>query len=432
MGPIFEEDLPRIDPADPRAVFLGCLMHHPHLARVSVAAPEWLGDDAFARLFVALRDGRGSMRLPDIVACSELDPVWLSHLFEVGRLSSERDVHHAASMVLDHHRRQGIRDACRQMQSAEWNARFCTDEIASKGLDLLKAVQCSGAPVAMALRDAVDAAMSPQAAENVVPVPYRNVAQHLGGGGLAMGHMHVVMGETSFGKSIVIKDVGLYAAEQGYPVVYATIEDDPADTVGRMIAGKARIRLAELRRMRQQCALDGADEIDRVIAGIKQLPISFVDRQSAHIDRLGPAIRRAAYTSGARLILVDYIQRIRGRARQGIYERMNEAVHLMLDLASDTGAAVLVASQRNRSEGNRSAKGAGEIIEEASTAMIVERTETPDGGLLDFAQIRISKQKNGPRAVATLNAPRGLTTFEDATEGDRMRIEREMEAARVA
>lgn len=219
-------------------------------------------------------------------------------------------------------------------------------------------------------------------------------------GGLSLGHVHVVAGNTNAGKSHYCLAVADRTLLGGDLVDYWTLEDSPEDTHARLVARRAGVPVMP-RGSDVPLALQTMTRLGELGDRLVYL------RQTQRTLRAWAASAIAgARARGSRMVVVDYIQRLRG-GRGSIYERMVEASHAVGDIARETGAAVLVASQRNAAEDhNRSLKGAGEIAEDAYTVTIIDDCRVMDGrgetSTYPVVEVSLTKNKTGRRVYGVL------------------------------
>jgi replicative DNA helicase len=224
-------------------------------------------------------------------------------------------------------------------------------------------------------------------------------------GGMRRGHVHVVAGSTNVGKSHYCLAVADHAATAGHRVDYWTLEDGPDELYTRLLSRRCALPLARVMygpldvpsasaASVAACALGGLG--DRMLFGRQRQP---------HLGMFMAHVTATAARRDTRLIVVDYLQRLRG-GRGSIYERTVEAMRAITDLAQRTGAAVLVASQRNAvsDDPNRSLKGAGDIAEDAYTVVVLEDRRLPRGEdeTWPVVEARVTKNKSGVHGSSSL------------------------------
>lgn len=257
------------------------------------------------------------------------------------------------------------------------------------------------------------------------------------GGGFRLSQTHVLGAATSVGKSSCAIGVCLASARAGHVVDLYGLEDEAEATFARFVAQDSPSidgRSLHTFNAPQQPFVAATQ---RLVA----LDISTVDRMPPTVDELAWQMRHRAAERGSTLIVLDYIQKAARKAKgEGIYDRATAVSAAMFDVARDTGAAVLILSQRNRVEGddNRSLKGAGEIAEDAYSVLLLKRhavyddecrTDPETGGRLPIpvVEAHLTKSKNGPtgRVLLEFDGEHGL--FRQAHKG---LIARYVEASR--
>jgi len=228
-----------------------------------------------------------------------------------------------------------------------------------------------------------------------VPSGLEQVDSRLTGGGVPVGHYHVVVASSSHGKSALVARWGVNAASRGYPVDIYSLEDSAKALVGRMIAFEGSIPNSQAQRRlftKQMLPL----AYDTISSRLNALPIRIIDQRPKSLEQFCLLIRRNAARSGTKLIVVDYAQLVPAEGR-GIYERMVNVAAAMQRVSRDTNAAVVLCSQRSEI----GAKGAGELTEYANTVMQLHREDRYDAPRMAGAkpipvvELHITKQKQG-------------------------------------
>lgn len=407
---------PEVSGTDPRAQLMSGLLHMPELARSVPVPPEHLVQPAYVKLFTTLREPSEETSLQAIAENTGLWLPWLAELQALSFSASRREIESAARKVSENYHRLAVTDAATKV-SGEWS-RLSLSEVCQR-LEMVcrEARLATPASYRMAGDIAEEYLNSASHTAMTIATGFEDLDRILTGGGFPVGLPHCILASTNTGKTAFIGQIALRTAQLGIPVVFATLEDRPRDIFARMLAVDAQISNTGA----QTCNFGGASiRVRQHIEQLRKLPIAFIDKREAHIDRFVPAVLRAQHDIQARAIFVDYAQRVRGRGGQSIYDRMVETVGRIVDLSAETGAAVIYTSQRNDKDGNRSAKGAGELTEEAATAIILERKNKYCGGPpkhgaepLPVIECTVSKQKNGPRAALLLKWLPAMCMFAD-------------------
>ena len=161
-----------------------------------------------------------------------------------------------------------------------------------------------------------------------------------------------------------------------------------------------------------------------------QAPIYIDDTPALSPLELRARTRRLKAESGVGLVMVDYLQLMRGSKRTDSREQeISEISRALKGLAKEMDIPVVALSQLNRKLEERTDKRpllsdlreSGAIEQDADVIMFIYRDEVyhkqPDNPHKGSAEIIIGKQRNGPIGTATLAYLGSYTAFEDLEPG---------------
>lgn len=230
-------------------------------------------------------------------------------------------------------------------------------------------------------------------------------------------------GRPGMGKTAVALSYALGAAQQGFGVLFVSLEMSSRELAARMAAdlcfdGKEgipynAIRDGDMNQWRMNRLQDARSYMGK-------LPFSVIDAGSLTIGRLNMLVRRHARRMAAAgfsldLVVVDYLQLLhpdnRGRSN---YEAVSEVSRGLKALAKDQGVAVFALAQLSRSVENREDKrpqlsdlrDSGQIEQDADAVLFLLRPEyylrqqdNPDEAQLEAVKDKIefivAKRRNG-------------------------------------
>jgi replicative DNA helicase len=187
--------------------------------------------------------------------------------------------------------------------------------------------------------------------EKPIPLPWDTLAEPLGGG-LWPG-LHVLVGNTSSGKTQLLLQAALHAARAGTPVLYVALEAGDVEMVARVLglaAGRfwSTFYLGKDRPVLDQALHDHRSELEGLPFHVLLGPPHGWDYNDLHETA---AKVRQAYPARDRplLVVLDYLQIIGdGDRREDLRERIGKAAYACRGVARDHDAAVLVASSTSR------------------------------------------------------------------------------------
>ena len=215
-------------------------------------------------------------------------------------------------------------------------------------------------------------------------------------------------GKTSFGMQVAAT-----AAGRGVPVLVFSLEMTCVEIVRRVLG--TRFGAWTLRTLRD--TNEGTwNAIVKHAADVATLPLFVDDTSSLTAAELAARGRAAVRERGIKLIVVDYLQLLRGPERE-IRERVGNAANILRQLAKDTQVPVLALSQLRR-PGNLNdkptmldLKESGDIEAHAHTVLLLYqplRDARPSGE----DEIIIGKQRNGPLGTVPVVFETRTLTFQ--------------------
>lgn len=247
--------------------------------------------------------------------------------------------------------------------------------------------------------------------------------------GLQPSDLIIVAARPSMGKTAFALNMAMRAAVQdNVPVAIYSLEMSMDQLMMRMLCAWGKVDLGHLRRG----YLD-SEEWSRLYHAadvLGQAPIYIDDTPALSPLELRARTRRLKAESGVGLVMVDYLQLMRGSKRTDSREQeISEISRSLKGLAKEMDIPVVALSQLNRKLEERTDKRpllsdlreSGAIEQDADVIMFIYRDEVyhkqPDNPHKGSAEIIIGKQRNGPIGTATLAYLGSYTAFEDLEPG---------------
>ena len=189
-----------------------------------------------------------------------------------------------------------------------------------------------------------------------VPTGLSKLDKHLGG--LGAGHLIVVGGCTSMGKTALAKTIGFNAAHAGRRTLFWTLEMTDEEIAGGMLAGSTGISTDRQRRGKISAAeLAQLRQARDVLA---EIPLQIEEPYIRTVGALRSRARGIKRKNGLDLIIVDYIQQLSGAGRSRGYEnRTQELTGITRDLkalAKDLSVPIVALAQLSREVDKRDDK----------------------------------------------------------------------------
>ncbi len=250
--------------------------------------------------------------------------------------------------------------------------------------------------------------------------------------GLQDSDLIIVAGRPAMGKTSFALNIAENAAvDSAAPVAVFSLEMSKEQLVQRMLASRARIDLSKLRNGHLKDEDWG--KLTTAVGTLYEAPIYIDDTPAQTVLEMRAKARRWKDELGIRLVVVDYLQLMRGRKgfNDSREQEISDISRSLKALAKELHIPVIALSQLSRRaeqrEGNipqlSDLRESGAIEQDADMVMFVYRegvykkcecpAELCTCGLRKGAEIIIAKQRNGPTGSAKLTFMNEYTRFED-------------------
>jgi replicative DNA helicase len=246
----------------------------------------------------------------------------------------------------------------------------------------------------------------------------------------------VIAGRPSMGKTALSLNIAEYAAiEAKCPVAVFSLEMSKEQLTQRMLASRARVDLGRLRKGFLKD--EDWNSLTTAVGNLYEAPIFIDDTPAQTVLEVRAKARRLKAEKGLKLIIVDYLQLMRGRSnRDNREQEISEISRSLKALAKELNVPVVALSQLSRRteqrERNRpqlsDLRESGAIEQDADVVMFVYREavykpcdcpkELCTCGVRRGAEIMVAKQRNGPTDDVKLTFLNQYTRFEDQTQVD--------------
>ncbi len=258
--------------------------------------------------------------------------------------------------------------------------------------------------------------------------------------GFQKGDLIIVAGRPSMGKTAFALNLGQNAAihaDQKTPVAIFSLEMSKEQLVTRLLCSESKI---DASRLRTGHLVDS--DWSRLMTGAGKLhdaPIYIDDTPSIPVLEMRAKCRRLKAEKGLGMVIVDYLQLMRGGANsESRQQEISEISRSLKALAKELDIPVIALSQLNRGLENRTDKRpmmsdlreSGAIEQDADVIMFVYRDavycdacKRRDGSCTTEghdrqAEIIIGKQRNGPIGTVNLVFNGEYTKFENRSRRD--------------
>jgi len=286
-------------------------------------------------------------------------------------------------------------------------------------------------------------------------------------GGLHPSDLVIVAGRPSMGKTALATNIGFHAArnfrpkdeggaEDGAVVGFFSLEMSAEQLATRILAEESGVPSHEIRQ--GKVSNEGFDKFVQASQRLASVPFFIDDTPALTISGLRTRARRLKRQRGLGLVIVDYLQLIRGHESGGFENRVQEISEItrgLKALAKELEVPVLALSQLSRAVEQREDKRpmlsdlreSGSIEQDSDVVMFVFREEYylsrsepvqhNDESVEKFgdrhdrwkercekaygtAEIMVAKQRHGPIGKVTLRFDGNTTKFDNYISGDQL------------
>lgn len=237
----------------------------------------------------------------------------------------------------------------------------------------------------------------------------------------------VIAGRPSMGKTALVLNMTQHASiETKIPTAYFSLEMSKEQLVMRMLTSIAKVDASRLRIGK----LNETDwpKLTKAAGQLSEAPIFIDDSPSLSVLEIRAKCRRLKVEHQVGLVVIDYLQLMRGHARSESREKeISEISRGLKGLAKELTIPVIAISQLNRAVENRNDKRpimadlreSGAIEQDADIIAFIYRDEVynRDSDWKGTAEVLISKQRSGPTGMARLAFLQQFTKFENLARG---------------
>ena len=277
-----------------------------------------------------------------------------------------------------------------------------------------------------------------------VPTGLRDLDDRLGG--LHQSDLIIIAGRPSMGKTSLATNIAFNAAQKiqessaKSSVAFFSLEMSSEQLSTRIISEQARIGSNDIRRGR--ISDEQFDQFLETSKNISELPLFIDETPAISIAAMSNRARRIKRLHGLDLIVVDYIQLMRGsfNNKDGRVQEISQITQGLKAIAKELGIPVLALSQLSRQVEQRDdhkpqlsdLRESGSIEQDADVVMFVYREgyylqrkepreatvehaewQAKMNEVAHLAEIIIGKQRHGPIGKVTLEFEERFTKFKD-------------------
>ena len=194
-------------------------------------------------------------------------------------------------------------------------------------------------------------------------------------GGLERGELMIVAGRNSNGKTSLALCIALNASMSGEAVGIFSLEMTNLQLTTRLTSLLTGINGDAIKRGQLN-----TEQWDKFIAVDDSAPIYFDKRRSTDSDALISNIKGMVAQQGVSVVVIDYLQLLRGKERERI-QQIGGIAHRLEALSKQLGITIILLSQLRRNQPNdpvpklEELKESGDIADAADSVYLVYRPE---------------------------------------------------------
>jgi replicative DNA helicase len=277
-----------------------------------------------------------------------------------------------------------------------------------------------------------------------VPTGLRDLDDRLGG--LHQSDLVIIAGRPSMGKTALATNIAFNAAQKiqksgkKSSIAFFSLEMSSEQLSTRILAEQSRIKSNDIRR--GKISEEQFDKFIETSKNISELPLYIDETPAISIAAISNRARRIKRLYGLDMIVVDYIQLMRGYSniKEGRVQEISEITQGLKAIAKELSVPVLALSQLSRAVEQRDDKKpqlsdlreSGSIEQDADVVMFVYREayylerkeprpatveyaewQAKMGEVSNLAEIIIGKQRHGPTGKVMLEFEDMFTKFKD-------------------
>ncbi len=259
------------------------------------------------------------------------------------------------------------------------------------------------------------------------------------------GDFVIIAARPAMGKSSLVLNMALEVAKAKLgSVAVFSLEMSSQQLVRRMISTLARVPMGALKK--SNLSTRDYQKLTDACEELYELPIYIDDSSDVSPMEMRGKCRRLKADSGLSLVIVDYLQLMRGSKRtENRTQEISDIARSLKALAKDLDVPVIALSQLNRGVESRPDKRpmlsdireSGSIEAEADMVMFIYREEyyrrkeantdlTWDPDSAELAELIIGKHRSGPTGTVLLAFQPAYTRFSQAAEEDKSEYWRQL------
>lgn len=247
--------------------------------------------------------------------------------------------------------------------------------------------------------------------------------------GMRGGDMVVLAARPAVGKTSAAMQIAEHVAlDLNKRVLIFSLEMTSVALMERMIRSRARVRAADI--LAQSITPFQKKSLSTAYEEVRDSHILCDDTSGKSIGYIKSISRRAHQKEPIDLIIIDYLQLLKGDSKRSKDNRVNEVEEIsggIKELAKTLRVPVLVLAQLNRDPEKRGGrpslsdlKGSGAIEQDADMVMILHCDEEDAKNHTQNPNVEfiVAKHREGPTGIAPMEFNKAITRFEISSNNE--------------
>ena len=226
--------------------------------------------------------------------------------------------------------------------------------------------------------------------------------------GIQLGEMFIIAARPSIGKTAIAVSIAQSACVNfQVPTLFITCEMSEKALMRRLISSVSSVALRDLKT--GELSDEQMRKVSAASSKVSKSPLHFLDvSQGASVATICAAVRRAVRRYQIKLVILDYLQKVKASERheKRTYE-VGDVSSKLKACASSTGAAMVTLAQLNRESEKDKGRAprladladSGQIERDADTVCLLDRNRAESVG---EAKLIVAKQRDGECGIVPL------------------------------
>ncbi|OGY25309.1 MAG: replicative DNA helicase [Candidatus Woykebacteria bacterium RBG_16_43_9] len=218
--------------------------------------------------------------------------------------------------------------------------------------------------------------------------------------GMQQANLLILAARPSVGKTTLAMNIAGYVGiNEKIPVGIFSLEMSQGQLVDLMLASQSDVDAWKI--TTGNLSEENFEDISTAMGTLAEAPIFIDDTPGISVMEIRTKARRLQLEHGLQLLVVDYLQLIKGRNLENRVQEVSEISQALKNLARELNIPVLAISQLSRAVESRQAKipqladlrESGAIEQDADVVMFMYREDQED---FENIKLSVAKHRNGP------------------------------------